>query len=356
MTLLIFALLGLALGIGAERLVGSGARARDGVPGQPDVPGSPGERVRRRRSPRRIIGLGALAVVIVLLATAVGGYLWADSVFDKIEKVEVGDALSHGSGTNYLLVGSDNGRTAEDQRKGVSGARSDTIMVLRIEGGTAQMLSLNRDLFVTNPRTGTQGRINATYQDANGQADPANLIRTVTENFQIPVDHYIEIDFASFGSLVESFGGIDINFPNPAFDRASGLDVEQAGLVHLDGAQALAYVRSRHYTEVIDGQEVEDKTSDLGRVQRQQVFLREIMKQAGSKRNPFTLMSAADKMSGGLRIDDQMSMIDAARFAWNMGRLDPVTVQLPVVGRRLSSGAEILEPGPGAEEVLARFR
>ncbi|WP_421119909.1 LCP family protein [Aquihabitans daechungensis] len=233
---------------------------------------------------------------MVLVIVSFVAYRWASNVFDKIEKVPVASVLSDdtSAGTNYLLVGSDNGEAGGEQREGVEGRRSDTIMVLNIKDGKAKMLSLNRDLWVANPATGENGRLNATYN-----AGPANLIQAVTENFGIPVNHYIEIDFISFGSLVDSFGGIDIFFEHPAFDLASGLDVKQEGLVHLDGKQALAYVRSRHYAEVIDGQVVLDPTSDLGRVERQQIFLREIMKKAGAKRNPFTLMQAAENMSGG---------------------------------------------------------
>ncbi|HEX2577405.1 MAG TPA: LCP family protein, partial [Aquihabitans sp.] len=305
-----------------------------------------------RRSKRRILGWSALAAVVLLLVVTVGGYLWASSVFDRIDKVDVSDQLSHGSGTNYLLVGSDNGQEGGEQREGVDGARSDTIMILRVEGGKAKMLSLNRDLLVTNPASGEQGRLNATYRSG-----PGNLIAAVTQTFGIPIDRYIEIDFVSFGGLVDAFGGIDVQFPHPALDRGSGLNVPEAGLVHLDGDQALAYVRSRYYTEVIDGRKVpQGGLPDVNRTARQQTFLREIMKKAGSKRNPFTLMSAASKMSGGLRIDDDMTMLQAARFAWAMGRLDPETVVLPVVPRTTDSGAAVLDLGDGAEAVLQQFR
>lgn len=352
MTVLLFLLAGLVLGALVERVVGPGRAAEDaalaGAGGGAVAPA----RRRRRRSPARVLRWTSLAVVVLLVAGVVGGYLWANSVFQKIEKVDVSAELSGGSsGTNYLLVGSDNGKEPDEQREGVAGARSDTIMVLNIDGGRARTLSLNRDLFVTNPATGEPGRLNATYN-----AGPANLVRAVTENFGIPVDRYIEIDFASFGGLVDAFGGIDVDLPHPAFDLASGLNQPTAGRVHLDGEQALAYVRSRHYTEVIDGQNVKDPTSDLGRVQRQQVFLREIMKKAGAKRNPLTLMSAASKMSGGLRIDDDMTMLQAASFAWNMGKLDPEPVILPTVPRTTSGGAAVLELGEGADAVLAQFR
>lgn len=333
MMLLVWLVAGLLAGVVVERAVGT----NNGHP----------------RSVRRILKWTALALVILVVAGSVGGYLWAKATFDKIEKVDVSDQLSHGSsGTNYLLVGSDNGSEENEQREGVEGARSDTIMILNIDGDRARMMSLNRDLWVTNPATGQEGRLNATYN-----AGAANLIEAVTTNFGIPIDRYIEIDFVSFGGLVDSFGGIDVEFANPAIDRGSGLVVEQAGLVHLNGDQALAFVRSRHYTEIIDGEEVpEGGLPDVNRTARQQVFLREIMKKAGTKRNPVTLMSAAGKMSDGLRIDDDMSMFGAAQFAWSMGRLDPETVILPVVPRTTSGGAAVLDLGDGAEAILATFR
>jgi LCP family protein required for cell wall assembly len=342
------AVLGLLVGVVTERAVGPPAPRTVEAPA-----GAPGARPpRRRRSRGRIVAWSALAVFGLLLVATIGGYLWASSVFNRIEKVDVSAQLRGGSGTNYLLVGADNSRDADTQRPGVQGVRSDTIMVLRVEGGHAKMLSLNRDLWIDNPATGTKGRLNATYNQG-----PANLVQAVTQAFGIPIERYIEIDFVSFAGLVDAFGGIDVEFAHPAFDLASGLDVKQAGVVHLDGAQALAYVRSRHYTEVVDGRNVpEGGLPDVNRTGRQQVFLRQIMAKAGNRRNPFTLMSAASRMAKGLRIDDDMTLLQAARFAWDMGRLNPERVVLPVVPRTTGGGAAVLDLGPGADAVLAQFR
>ncbi len=353
MILVLWLVVGVVVGVATERLI-LPPKPAIAEPGALDVGRrTDGTRPRRRRRPRRILGWSALVVVLLLIAGTVGGYLWASSVFNRIEKVDVAANLAHGSsGTNYLLVGSDNGRNPNDQRQGVLGARSDTIMVLHVQGGSAKMLSLNRDLFVTNPATGQKGRLNATYN-----AGPANLVKAVTDDFAIPIDRYIEIDFVSFGGLVDSFGGIDVDFANPAFDLASGLDVKQAGRVHLDGAQALAYVRSRHYYEMIDGKpKAEPGLPDVNRTRRQQVFLRAIMAKVGSKRSPVTLLSAASKMAKGLRVDNDMTLLDAGRFAWRMGRLQPQSVPMPVVPRTTSGGADVLDLGPGADAVLAQFR
>lgn len=344
MSILLWLVAGLVIGSASERLLAARAARRDGF----ELDASP-----RPRKKRKILRWVVLAVVISLVGGTVAAYSWANSVFDRIEKVDVSSALSSGSsGTNYLLVGADNGQNGEATREGVQGVRSDTIMILNIDGGRARMLSLNRDLWVDNPATGEKGRLNATYNQG-----PENLIRAVTQNFGIPIDRYIEIDFTSFAGLVDAFGGIDIHFEHPALDRGSGLVVEQSGLVHLDGDQSLAYVRSRHYVEVIDGKEVpEGGLPDVNRTLRQQAFLRAIMSKAGAKRNPFTLMRAAGNMADGLRIDDDMTMLQAARFAWGMGKLSPETVALPVVPRTTSGGAAVLELGPGAEDILATFR
>lgn len=356
MTIALFLLAGLVLGVTAERLIGPPKAPATEAPLSPNSPAAlPDRAPRRKRRTGRIVAWSAVVVVVLLIAGAVGAYLWASSVFDKIEKVDVSAQLAPeaSGGTNYLLVGSDNGRQGEQQREGVAGARSDTIMILHVEDGHAKMLSLNRDLWVANPATGQNGRLNATYNTG-----PANLIQAVTQNFGIPIHRYIEIDFVSFGGLVDAFGGIDIYFEHPAFDLASGLDVKTAGLVHLDGAQALAYVRSRHYAEVIDGKVVlEGGLPDVNRTRRQQAFLRAIMAKAGGKRNPFTLKKAAENMSDGLRIDDDMTMWQAARFAWDMGRMDPESVVLPVTPRTTSGGAAVLDlQQPEANAILDQFR
>jgi LCP family protein required for cell wall assembly len=326
--------IGLALGIGAEQLWHR--RYDGGAARGPAVPG------RRRR-----IVLGAIATVFVLLVvTCVGTYAYAASQFSKIERVPVGDLLSGApGGTNYLLVGTDN-------RPGVAGNRSDTMLVLRTEGTKSWIVSLHRDLFVTIPGQEGEHRINSAYNSG-----PATLVRTVQETLDIPLDRYIEINFVSFAGLVDALGGVTIDFPHPASDPKSGLDVQQTGPVELDGAQALAFVRSRTYTETIEGQKVVDGTGDLGRVKRQQQFLRAVLSEAGSSRNPFHLRRIGTSLTEGLKIDDDMTLIDGLRFAWNMGRLDPESLELPTTPTTTSGGAQVLLlQEEAAQPVLQTFR
>ncbi|MDQ6696851.1 MAG: LCP family protein, partial [Actinomycetota bacterium] len=338
---------GLVLGVVGEQVAHRvfGLRRPAGPNGTVDRQAGPG---RRKRSKRRIALIASLVVLLLIAGGGIGMWLWANSVFNRIQRVPVSAELRRGGGqaTNYLLVGTDN-------RPGVSGNRSDTIMVLRVQGGGARMLSIPRDLYVKIADTGRQQKINAAYNSG-----AANLIKTIKDNLGIPVDRYFEVNFVSFGGLVDAVGGVDINFANPAFDLNSGLDVKTSGLVHLNGAQALAYARSRHYTEVVNGQQrPQGGLPDINRQLRQQAFLRAVFGKAGKTRNPFKLMHIASSMTKGLRIDDKMTLWNAIQLGWDVGGFNPETVKLPVVPSRTSSGSDILQlQQPAAEAVISQFR
>lgn len=291
---------------------------------------------------------------------ALGGWLYARGVFNQIERVPVSDVLAtSGSGTNYLLVGSDSrdaqdlvdaGLNPEAFEEG-GGQRSDTLLVLRFAEGGAKMMSIPRDLYLPIAGTGGSAKINAAYGGG-----PIRLIQTVQESLGIPIHHYLEVDFVSFALLVDSLGGITIDFPNPAFDRNSGLDVQQAGPVHLDGPQALSYVRARRLVEVVDGAERPDVTGDIGRVERQQRFLSAVFGKLGDSKNPITLARAASSASGGLRVDDSMTLLDAMRLGWRLRSLDPESVPLPTTEGRNHAGAVLFLADPEAQAALDQFR
>ena len=98
-----------------------------------------------------------------------------------------------------------------------------------------------------------------------------------------------------------------------------------------NGEQALAYVRSRHYTEIKeDGKPHEDPTADLGRIQRQQVFLRTVMSKVAGSDNPIALLRAGGEIADGMRVDDQLGLWGAMQLAWAMKGLNPESVVLPV--------------------------
>ena len=298
-------------------------------------------------------------VALLLVVGIVGSFLYARSIFNRIERVEVSDSLTSAAhGTNYLIVGSDSRENVKQEgdagfngSEAPGGQRSDTIMVLHLEDGKVRMLSIPRDLYVEIAGTDNKAKINAAY---NG--GPTQLIDTVTQSLGIPIDRYMEVDFVSFAGLVDALGGVTIEFPNPVVDAESGLNIPQAGPVELDGDMALAYVRSRHYTETIDGRQVEDPTADLGRIARQQAFLRVVFDKLSKTKNPFALANAASGMAKGLRIDDEMSLFDALRLGWGLRGIEPEPLALPVANDRNEAGAVLILQEDEAKPILDKVR
>jgi LCP family protein required for cell wall assembly len=329
------------------------------------VPRDRGGRRRPRLLPhrpklRRVLMLTSILLPLLLLAMAIGGFLYARNVFDKIERLDVADVLSPGGhGTNYLMVGSDSRDAQEIIDAGLNpeafedggGQRSDTILVLRTGDGPAKLMSVPRDLCVKIADTGTRSKINAAYQGG-----PKRLIQTVQQSLGIPVQHYLEVDFVSFARLVDAIGGITIDFPHPAFDTNTGLNITEPGPHQLDGPTALAFVRSRHYVEVIDGKKKPDLQGDINRVKRQQQFLTAVLGKMGESKNPLALARAANSASGGLRIDDTIGLTDAMRLAWKLKGATPESVTLPTRNNGGCAGDDLALQQPAADAALAQFK
>src|SRR3954454_3497285 len=177
---------------------------------------------------------------------------------------------------NFLVTGADNSSDkscVQLQDKGArTGERSDTIMVIRLDPVTKRsaILSFPRDLYVKIPGHGTS-RINSAYRGG----DPNLLIDTIRDEFGVQVDHFIQIDFCAFQKLVTAVGGVTVPLPYAVKDDETGFDVSAPACHTFDGDEALKYVRSRHlkYKDA-NGRYQEDLSSDLGRIARQQDFLR----------------------------------------------------------------------------------
>jgi len=270
------------------------------------------------------------AAVAALLGTA--GTLHLSSTLDAVERVDTGDALRteaefDDSVRTYLLVGSDTREGADpgsvdfgsmgDEGE-VGGRRSDTMMVLRVDPKTGEsaVLSLPRDLWVDIAGSDRQDRLNGAYAKS-----VETLIKTVTAELGIPIDHYVEVDFVGFKQLVDAVGGIEVWFDLPTRDRNTGLRIETPGCHRLDGVQALAYVRARHFQQRLNGDWIDDESSDLGRMSRQQDFLRRAVD------------ATVERAAG-----DPTSIGKLVGIAVDTLRVDP-GLNLPALAERLSSVA-----------------
>jgi len=274
---------------------------------------------------------------------------------------------------NFLITGADNGAcidpdTPIDDREGF-GERSDTIMILRVDPAASRvaLVSFPRDLYVPLAGTGSMGRINTAHERNN----PQRLIDTIYANFGIGVNHFIQVDFCAFKTLVDAVGGVAVPFDYPARDPNTGLYVPSTGCFEFTGEQALAYVRSRYYEyedpvgvgDPESGNWQQDQTFDLGRISRQQDFLRRTLSRVLSKGplNPRVARGLITSATEYVVTDSGLSPAKLMEFAGVLNRVDPaalLTYQIEVVPAEIG-GADVLLPqvdGESMQLVLALFR
>ena len=271
-----------------------------------------------------------------------------------------------GEPANYLLVGTDSRQGLDPDLAGFtddneSGCNcTDTIMVLRVDpkAGEAQILSFPRDLFIPIAGTGESSRINSAH--AKGEQ---TLIDTIQENFGLTINHYVEIDFVGFEKLVNAVGGIPMWFDAPVRDTHTGLVVPEPECQVLDGEQARKFVRSRFLQyRGDDGKWHSDPTADLGRITRQQIFIRSAVSKAVGKglTNPVTLNQLVSAGVENVRLDRHLDSRDLLSLGRQFAAFDAnelVGYSIPSTPFRTAAGAAVERPDMrAAEPILNIFR
>jgi LCP family protein required for cell wall assembly len=302
-----------------------------------------------------------LALVLASLLTAgglLGGSWYLDHKFASAKDVSL--RLDQGPPANFLILGSDSRAFVEDPRDEASfggtnlvgGQRADAIIVARVEPRARRgvLVSFPRDLMVRQRGQGSR-RINESFERG-----PQGVIDVLRDNFNIPIHHYLEVDFAGFRTMVDAIGGVRMNIPAPVRDRLTGLDVKSTGCVVFDGAQALAWVRSRHFTYLEEGKWRSDPTGDLGRIQRQQEFIRRLMSRAISQGalNPLRANHLANVALANLKVDDTLQVRDALRLVRAFRSVAPGAVEMLALPTQ--PVGQVLRPAPEAKAVVTRLR
>lgn len=156
-----------------------------------------------------------------------------------------------------------------DKRPGDIG-RTDTIMLAFINNETEEtkILSIPRDTYVTIPRTKEKTKVNHAY--AYGGIPLS--IATIENLTRIQIDNYVEVDFDGFSQAIDALGGLPYDVDKRMINPSEHIDL-YPGMQILDGPNALAYVRYR------------DGMGDVGRVERQQMFLIALVKEVAKSSN-----------------------------------------------------------------------
>jgi len=310
-------------------------------PGLPALP-------KPKRPGRLLARLAILTILLLALPIVLGGALLL-TTSGRITRIPVDGLAASAPAMNVLLVGTDSreGLTAEELlalgTEAVDGQRTDTILLLAISGGRAAMLSFPRDLWVERC-DGTRGRINT----AHALGGAACLVRTVTRTTGVPLTHYAEVNFVGFLRMVDAVGGVSLYLSEPMVDRFAGVDLPE-GCVTLDGRKALGFVRARH----VD--------SDLGRIARQQRFLKELVAeiaQPATVLNVPRLFATAHAGASALTADEDLGPVELlklARGARGMAGGGIASYTVPAVAARKGGAAVLVPAEREAADIFAAF-
>jgi LCP family protein required for cell wall assembly len=288
--------------------------------------------------PRRIFGVLAVLVALILVGTVVTLFNVNGKLHHKNVLVDYSGRPVAGAGTNWLIAGSDSreGLSKKEEQKlstgsDISGHRSDTIMILHMpSSGKPILISVPRDSWVDIPGFGFN-KINAAYDLGGARL----LARTIQNATGLHIDHYMEIGFGGFVSVVNAVGGVRMCIKAPLHDVDAGLNLKK-GCQTLDGAQALAYVRDRH----------DFANQDLQRVQDQRLLLKALLTKLTSTStllNPFAAIPAADGAASTLTLSDGTGLLQLAKLAFALR--SPETTTMPIANSNFvtSTGEDAVE-------------
>ena len=296
----------------------------------------------RRPSRHALLGGAAIVVMFAVVATSLAAYAKYRGVLGSIHRENVTAAMlgkrpPYTAGLNILIIGSDS-RQGLGRKFGsdVLGARSDTSMLLHIAPGhtRADIISFPRDSMVpvlacSNDQQGHPGqsaqpgeveRLNATFSAGGAPC----LWKTLEQETGIRIQHFVEVNFAGFQSIVNDVGGVPVCLPFAINNPQARLHLA-AGKRVVNGAQALAFVRLRE--NIGEG-------SDTQRIQRQQYFLAAVMQKLKATNllsQPSRIFNVVRDVAKSLTTDSGLDLSTMLRIANSMKSLSSSSVQLVTV-------------------------
>jgi LCP family protein required for cell wall assembly len=309
---------------------------------------------------------------VLILVTAGGGYLLLQHYNGNITHLpnilsnrrDAPAAAPHHA-MNVLLVGSDSRAGANGRGTGGNhltyGQRSDTVILAHLYGRSSKALfvSFPRDSYVEIPAW-TDPKSGATYRAHHGKLNsaiseggPSLLIATIERLTGIRVDHYVQVDFVGFKTMVDRLGGVDICLKKDVNDVKSHLRLT-AGRHHVNGTTALAFARDRHS---FAGQ-------DLDRIKHQQQLIGSIIHKVlsgGTLLNPLKLNGFLNAATSSLQVDESMTFSDMKNIAlrvrgFSSGNVLFTTVPIADASARVNGESVVRLDDVAAEAMFASLR
>lgn len=264
----------------------------------PPPPPPPKKIYKKKKNYNRLI-----ALIIILLLVLVG-FVFANSDSSSDNPPTI--TAEQTNVLNIMIMGVD--RRADDV------GRSDTLMVLTYNPNEqkASLLSLPRDTRVHIEKN-DYDKINHAYAYGGHE-----LTQKVVESFlNVPINYYVLIDIQAFEKIIDAVGGVDIDvekrmYYEDPWDDDGGLYIDlQPGMQHMDGKTAITYVRYR------------DEEGDIGRIKRQQNFMKAVMDKLVSPtiipKLPAIVSAVSDSVETDMSVSEILSFLGTLQDAKDNG-------------------------------------
>ena len=258
----------------------------------------------------------------------------------------------------YLLIGSDErSKNSSASRGYAEGERADVIILGLIDNSSSEkyLMSIPRDVLISNPCTKEVARINSTYikNDCGNKAE--NLAASIKILTGLNINHFASFNFEGFEKIIDSFNGVEICVEQT---QREGFSFElQKGCQTVSGSTALNWVVSRN-TEVLVGEKILDDNgndqsvwtkmqgvSDLSRNERQQYIILQLLNEIRNFNSLNELNQFINALEDAFVIDENLTINKAVNLLWsfrgeNLNNIKQYS--LPVENYELTDGRQVL--------------
>lgn len=344
------------------RIIGRAAipAGKDAVPDPPDGPDDspPVDRSRRRRWGRTAAVIGTTLALLLGLAAG-GAFLYYRSLDSGIQRTDafgtggqqtqeeavIRPPVEVAGAKNFLLLGSDSRDFDDpDSRGGAGAGRTDAIILLHVDAAhrKAYLISLPRDLYVhipPSPANRHLGNKHAKINAAFAWGGVPLTVRAVEGYTSVHIDHVVLVDFAGFQQVTDALGGVDIHNDCAFTSIAKPFRHFPKGVNHLNGPEALDFVRQRK----------QFPDSDFTRMRHQREFLRALLDKASSTdtlKNPLKLNAFLKSVARAITVDKDFSLADVAFAFRNIGSGDLTMLISPNRGSAMVNNESVVLPDP----------
>ena len=321
-------------------------------------------RYRRRmeakyRRRRLLVGTAALATVGTLVVGGLAlGNLQSNLSSSPLRADGDAEVLNDNThGTNILVLGSDTRELDDNTYGDAGGARSDAMVLAHVSTDASRIdaVQIPRDTVMDLPACGDTGfgEFAGGFGAVNSVLNhgPGCSVAAIEQLSGLRIDHFIEMNFEGFSTMVDAMDGLPVCLPEPLEDRKAQLDLP-AGEQTVDGEDALALARTRY--AVGDG-------SDIARMGHQQRVMSAIVQRAKSSEvlaRPDRLYGFLDAVTSSLTVDPGLDSVPAlASLAQTAAGVDDDQITFMVMPwQEAPADPNRVVPSEDAADVFSRLR